>query len=391
MISMSLDTIKKVSVFTTFLLFPSYSFSEPGSYNQQLEGLIREPLYLDVTLSNGQPAILDAFVTRPAGQEHLPVALITHGTVGTAEFDRWTMNPNYLSSTAIAFARHGYAAVAVLREGYGYSSGAAEYRGDSCEVPNHEIAGMRDKKDILAALGRIKEYTWASPDEAILVGMSAGGFAVISAGSANTDGVKAVINFAGGRGAKDGKSVCDEPGLLKAFSEYGKSAKIPSLWLYAKNDHFFPPNFAKAFFAAYSQNNNLARLHIFPPFSDNGHVVMDSAPEYFWWPEVSFFLKDRGLPYKEILDIAQAQLSQPAYLNNEEGVKGFKDYLAAMQYEKAFAVSDDGAWGVSYRNRTAEDAAFNALKSCREHDKGKGKCDVYAINNEVVVKKHHES
>ncbi|WP_323639533.1 hypothetical protein [Pectobacterium polonicum] len=87
--------------------------------NQQLEGLIREPLSLQVMLDNGEPAILDAFVTRPVGQTKLPVAVITNGTVGSADFDRWERNPNRESSTALAFARHGYAAVAVLREEYG--------------------------------------------------------------------------------------------------------------------------------------------------------------------------------------------------------------------------------------------------------------------------------
>jgi len=49
----------------------------------------------------------------------------------------------------------------------------------------HEKAGLKDRRDILAALDGLKKYAWASPDNALLIGMSAGGFAVLSAGSVN--------------------------------------------------------------------------------------------------------------------------------------------------------------------------------------------------------------
>ena len=153
-----------------------------------------------------------------------------------------------------------------------------------------------------------------------------------------------MINFAGGRGALDGKTVCDATGLRRAFSGYGHNAKLPSLWLYAQNDQYFPPEIAKTFFAAYTQSGGPAELHILPAFSRNGHTIMDSAPESFWWPSVSDFLREHGLPYKKVLDITQARLLPPSVLN-QKGMTAFSVYLASMRYEKAFAVSDDGAWG----------------------------------------------
>ncbi|MFX4315519.1 prolyl oligopeptidase family serine peptidase, partial [Enterobacter sp. 63] len=192
-----------VSLFLTLTVFiislPGHAESLIGTDEyQQISGLIREPLTLSVTLSNGQPAVLDAFVTRPVSGKPLPVVLITNGTTGTAEFDRWTLNPNRYSSTAIAFARHGYAAVVVLRQGYGQSSGAAEYTGRSCTQPFHLQAGEQDIQNVVAALDAVRRNSWASADNAMLVGMSAGGFAVIATGATNPRGVKAVINFDGG-------------------------------------------------------------------------------------------------------------------------------------------------------------------------------------------------
>jgi len=118
----------------------------------QPAGLIREPLVLSVVLPDGQTATLDAFVTRPNLPGHFPIALITHGTDGSEHSDRDQLTPNRFSAAALSFARHGYAAVVVLRQGYGHSSGHTDYQGNSCDQPKHARAGKMAREDILAAL-----------------------------------------------------------------------------------------------------------------------------------------------------------------------------------------------------------------------------------------------
>ncbi|MDZ7280281.1 dienelactone hydrolase [Pantoea eucrina] len=379
----SSNTALTAFIFTLlFLSLPAQS--ESATPQQQLAGLVREPLRLQVTLSNGQQAILDAFVTRPAGKTALPVALITQGSSGNAKFDRDVMNPNYLSSTALAFAQHGYAAVAVMREGYGDSSGAAEYSGGSCAQPHHALAGKRDTMDVLAALAAVRKQPWASADTAILAGMSAGGFAVLAAGAVNPPGVKAVINFAGGRGAIDGKRLCDEAGLLAAFSAFGNAAKVPSLWLYAANDNDFSPAMAQAFYTAYTAHHAPARFSALPAFGKNGHVVMDTAPSAFWWPPVGAFLKENGLPYREQIALPDSPLTAPVELNNAGGKKAFAAYQGARRYEKAFAIGEDGSWGAAYWARTADAAAAKALSNCNHHQAGQTGCRIYALGDEPV-------
>lgn len=330
--------------------------------HQQFEGLIREPLSLQVTLNNGEPALLDAFVTRPVSQTKLPVVVITNGTVGTAEFDRWEMNPNRESSTALAFARHGYAAVTVLREGYGYSSGGAEYSGGSCKQPLHKLAGEKDTRDILAALDAIRHQPWASPDKAVLAGMSAGGFAVLATSAVNPPGVQAIINFDGGRGSIDGKSLCDRAGLINAFTTYGLTARIPSLWLYSSNDQSFTPEMGRAFSEAYRSGGGKAEFIEMPAFGTNGHVFMDTAPEGFWWKTVAGFLAQQHLPVDEVVSLPTVHLTSPANLNNLAGKKAFRKYEAARLYEKAFATGKDGSWGTAYWARTGHEAADTAVR-----------------------------
>ncbi|RJL46106.1 dienelactone hydrolase family protein [Pectobacterium carotovorum] len=386
----SIASFIRVTVITALFCLSFSSIATPinaSLKNQQFEGLIREPLSLQVTLDNGKPAVLDAFVTRPVSQTKLPVVVITNGTVGTAEFDRWDMNPNRESSTALGFARHGYAAVTVLREGYGYSSGGAEYSGGSCKQPLHKLAGEKDTRDMLAALEAIRRQPWASQDKAVLAGMSAGGFAVLATSAANPPGVQAIINFDGGRGSIDGKSLCDKTGLINAFATYGLTARIPSLWLYSSNDQSFSPEMGRAFYDAYRSGGGNAEFIEMPAFEKNGHVFMDTAPEDFWWKTVAGFLAQQHLPVEEVVTLPVTHLTPPADLNNLAGKKAFKKYEAARLYEKAFATNKDGAWGTAYWARTGHEAANIAVKNCEKFQHKKAvSCTVYAINDEVVAK-----
>ncbi|AOR61776.1 dienelactone hydrolase family protein [Pectobacterium wasabiae] len=385
----SIASLTRVIVTTALFCIAFSSIAAPQNIslkNQQFEGLIREPLTLQVTLDNGTPAILDAFVTRPVGQTKLPVAVITNGTVGTAEFDRWEMNPNRESPTALTFARHGYAAVTVLREGYGYSSGGAEYLGGSCKQPLHKLAGEKDTRDMLAALEAIRRQPWASSDQAVLAGMSAGGFAVLATSAVNPPGVQAIINFDGGRGSIDGKSLCDRAGLINVFTTYGATARIPSLWLYSSNDQSFTPEMGRAFYEAYRSGGGKAKFIEMPAFGNNGHVFMDTAPENFWWKPVADFLAQQHLPSKEIVTLPLTHLISPTNLNNLAGKKAFKKYEAARLYEKAFATSKDGAWGTAYWARTGSEAADTAVRNCEKSQrKDATNCTVYAINDKVVA------
>lgn len=385
------STVKQPSGWLLFLLcawltvHTSMVAAASVKENQQFEGLIREPLMLRVTLPDGKPALLDAFVTRPAGVKRWPVALITNGTAGTAEFDRWEMNPNRMSGTALTFARHGYAAVVVLREGYGYSSGGAEYTGGTCAHPLHDLAMKRDEDDLLGALSAIRLQPWASRNEAILAGMSAGGFGVLAAGAGRPSGVKAIINFDGGRGAGDNASVCDKAGLLKTFAAIGAASHAPSLWLYSLNDRLFPPLIGISFFNSYASAGGAGRFVVMPPYGINGHVFMDSAPESFWWDTVAEFLREEGLPYREKVAVSRKQIPFPPSLNNAAGTSAFREYESAQLYEKVFAVDTSGDWGMSYWARTATEAAATALRNCQKHQRNtKEKCRVYAVNNAVV-------
>ena len=73
---------------------------------------------------------------------------------------------------------------------------------------------------------------------------------VVAAAAQQPPGGVAVLNFAGGRGSDKPYSVCDADQLVETFGTLGKTVRVPTLWLYAANDHFFGPKLAQRFFKA---------------------------------------------------------------------------------------------------------------------------------------------
>lgn len=362
--------------------------SPPQSDNERIHGLIREPLSLLVILQDGRRAKLDAFVTRPAKPGNWPIALLTNGADGNVQADRINLNPNRFSSPAIAFARHGYAAVSVLRQGFGRSTGQPDYEGNSCEKPRHKRAGEIARADIIAALNAIRRQPWASEDKAVLIGLSAGGFGVIAASAENPVGVQAVISFDGGRGARGlDESICGRDELLSLMKHYGTSARLPTLWVYAANDRSFNPELGKEMFGLYRGAGGIAEFYEAPAFQQNGHSFIVSASEDFWWPRIAQFLKRNALPFSEIVGLRKTDLPMPKGLSSS-GRQAFREYQERQTYEKAFATNGKGAWGWSIWARTNNAAAEQAITLCRRsRPENMADCALYAIGNRLAGKR----
>ncbi|MEE4226958.1 alpha/beta hydrolase family protein [Pseudomonas viridiflava] len=366
------------------LAWTTIGWTQTSEVNDQIDGLVREPLVLNVSLPDGQTATLDAFVTRPDRPGRWPVALITHGTDGN-QIDR-AISPNRFSSAAIAFARHGYASVVVMRQGYGKSSGVTEYQHQvgTCEHPHHAKAGKIAADDLIAALSAIRLESWASPDEAIMMGQSAGGFAVLAAGADNPPGVQAIINFDGGRGAIKSGGVCDKEHLLASIESFGRRSHVPALWLYAVNDEVFPMPLSREMFDTYLSAGGIGEFQEAPAFEKNGHVFIEWAPEQTWWNTVADFLSKQQLASQEIVALPATDLPAPAELS-AAAKDALRAYAQNQSYEKAFATNGKGVWGWSKGERTQDDAAARAMEYCQKNVIGdRPACTVYALGNHLV-------
>lgn len=120
----------------------------------------------------------------------------------------------------------------------------------------------------------------------------------VSVADAPPPGVIGIISFAGGRGGDDHEHICSGADrLVQAARAFGEANQVPQLWLYAVNDHFFPPGIAHRLFDAYKSGSKPSvRFVELPPFDDDGHKTLGYADPVVWADPVASFLTDVQKP-----------------------------------------------------------------------------------------------
>lgn len=343
------------------------------------DGFHREDLR--IAMAGADPAGLEAMLVRPSGSGRYPLALITHGAPRGGQAARATMSPYRTYPQAIEFARRGFAALVVMRRGYGASGGRYAENGGPCASRNYLRSARASAQDLRAAILAMQDRTDVSTDGMIAVGGSAGGLASIALAATAPPGLVAVISFAGGRGSRAEDDVCDEPALIDAFAALGRTSRIPMLWIYAQNDKFFRPELAHQMHAAFTAAGGRAQLIDAPAFGNDGHTLFSRGVP-LWTPMVDRFLREQNLGTREPAAAPlPAALSPPPRLR-EKGRSAFADYLAAGPH-KAFAVSPTGGYSYRIGRRSAAAAEDAALAGC---EKFSADCVVYAVDDELVEK-----
>lgn len=336
--------------------------------------LVREPLRLPVVLDRGQAVELEALLVKPAGSGRLPLALLTHGSPRAADARR-RMSAAQLSFQAEELARRGYVAVVVMRRGFGTSEGAWQESSGRCEAADHERAARESARDLRAALHALARRPDVDPARVVAIGQSAGGIGTVALSADPPAGLRAVVNFAGGRGSKAPHEVCREDRLLGAYAALGKTARVPSLWIYAENDTYFGPELARRMFSAYSEQGGTGELKLLPAFAEEGHALFSrrgGVPQ--WRPLLDDFLRRNDLPTwdEPPREPPVARLPAPPELAPHHR-SHWQRYLEASDF-KAFAISPTGrfAWRSGlYSGDAAGAAALEAcgLQSCRLHSR----------------------
>ncbi len=357
----------------------------PAMSETVLPGLVREALVVPIDLPDGRHVNLEALVIRPDHPGQFPLVILVHGSPRSDPkkfLDVYReLSPTVLERAALAFAQHGYAAVSVLRRGFGRSDGPyAELAGDSCDDMNYFKVGKISAEDVIGTVATLRREPWADPGRVLLLGYSSGGLAVTSAGALNPAGVVGVINFAGGRGAFRPDEVCSPDRLVEAFAASGVTARTPSLWIFAANDHFFSVPLAERMFEAYTKGGAPAQLRLLPPYGADGHLLLETGPIDLWWPTVVAFLASQNLPTELVVDLPPMPSLTVPQLNTLCS-SFFSDYLAARTDAKAFAINPEGHCGFSIAGRTADEAKAQAMKFCSSRWIG---CSLYAVGHRLV-------
>lgn len=332
---------------------------------------------LRIPMAEAGPQGLEAFLVRPAGTKRYPLALLSHGSPRSFD-DRATMSAHKYYGIALEYARRGFAALIVMRRGYGTSPGGRVDSVGGCANAAYMPAAAIAVADLRAAIDAMGRRTDVTTSGMIAAGHSAGGLAIVALTAQAPPGLVAAISFAGGRGSRDDDDVCNEGGLVQAFATFGKTSRVPMLWVYATNDLFFGPDLARRLYDGFRGNGGNVKFVAAAPYGDDGHYLYSVVGRPQWTPYVDAFLRERGLGH-DVLSPPDP-LPPPSQLN-EAARAEFARYLASTVPHKAFAVSPKGGYGWRSGRATVDDAQRDSLAACM---KWSPTCTLYAVDDRLA-------
>lgn len=307
-----------------------------------------------------------------------PLVVMTHGTSRKPE-EHLEVTPWQQLSQALWFARRGWVVLAVVRRGYGRSGGEQDGRhGGHCPQTDYEAAADYSADDLRVAIDYARTLPEVDATRIIAVGVSTGGLATVALSAKAPPGLVAGINFAGGRGSRADRDVCNPDDLVRAYRSFGKRSRIPMLWIYAENDKFFWPELAQKFDAAFRSEGGNDQFVLAPPIGEDGHSLFRHVAA--WSPTVDAFLAAQNLTLlpQPLPELQPPSVARPPGLS-EEGLHAFDVYLLAGPH-KAFAMSAHH-FAFSAAQITADDARRKALDNCRHVAQNKEPCQIASVDN----------
>ena len=338
---------------------------------------VLQPLHI---LLGGDSGTLEALFIRPSDTGRYPLVLLAHGSPRSPA-DRPNMTPLMLLPQAVEFARRGFAVVIVMRRGYGGSDGGWAEAYGSCNNANYIAAGTAGAADLKTTLEFVSHRPDVDPTRMIAVGVSAGGFATVALTADPPPGLVAAISFAGGRGSMESDKICAPDHLIAAFRAFGQRSRIPMLWVYAANDHFFGPALAQQFKAAFTGAGGSVELISAPAYGNDGHLLFSPPGIPQWTPYVDEFLQQEHLTMRGTpLPLPLPAIAAPKALS-ANGQKAFATFVIEAPH-KAFALSPDGHFGWQSGVRTVDAARAGALKFCQQNS---GNCRVMFVDDAAVA------
>jgi dienelactone hydrolase len=324
---------------------------------------------------------LEAVIVRPNEPGPHPLAVLTHGTPREAD-QRPGMSPLAFTPQAREFARRGWFTVVVMRRGHGDSGGGFSEDAHPCSSrADYYDTGKESAKDLRAAIAYFSSQPDVDASKIIAAGVSAGGFATVALTADPPPGLVAGISFAGGRGSRKPDEVCNPDQLILAFSEFGEKSRIPMLWVYSENDHFFGPQIAAEFYRAFKQAGGNAKFIAAQPFRRDGHGLFSLAGIPIWTPMVDDFLASQHLTLRtSLLPLPTPPDVVPPSDLSAGGREEFRAFLTMPQY-KAFAVSPTGHYGYVFGRRSEKEASKLALEHCEESTPSHEHCSLVSLGN----------
>jgi dienelactone hydrolase len=234
---------------------------------------------------------LEGLIARPAAPSgKLPIALVAPGQPTAS---RTNLSAAQYARIARDLAARGWLAAVVIRRGYGQSEGPKPAP-VSCESASLMQRLASDADDLEAMLAFLRRRPDADPTRAIAIGVAGAGASVVALSARNPPGLKGAVSISGGvRSETD----CHwEQPLVDAYTEFGKKSRVPSLWMYAKNDTIFTPDVTEKMHARFLDGGGDVTFMMFEPVGKDGQtLVSDPSGHLQWLRQTDAFLRAHAL------------------------------------------------------------------------------------------------
>lgn len=265
----------------------------------------------------------DAFFKTSA--KPYPIAIINHGRAAKPEERTTAFGRANSIVNARWLAGMGFLVAVPTRIGYGVTGGEDLEDTGLCHKKNYPPGYKVGIDQTLQILQTLRQRPDIAPDGGLILGQSFGGTIAIGVAAQNPTGILATLNFAGGGGGNpetNPMQPCGTANLEHMFATYGKTAKIPTLWVYTENDQWMGPKYPKEWFEAYKAKSGTGEFLLLPPNGTDGHGVFSRDPAA-WRTQVLQFMKANGFPdLKESKQVNTA--SQQSIEFNAKGVEDGK-------------------------------------------------------------------
>ncbi|MBA3772335.1 MAG: hypothetical protein H0X13_07590 [Ramlibacter sp.] len=224
---------------------------------------------------------LEMTLLLPEGRRPAPVVICNHGDI---ELDHPALRHKRRirdMSVAREFLRLGVAVAMPARRGVAFSEGTYPKSFRAVDADATYKARVH-AQDILPALDALRGRPEIDAERILLAGHSAGGYSASYLASTGPKGVIGAVNFAGGR---TDSTAASGPGYLNkmmvdGFSEFGRGAKLPALFVFAEGDSRYSVQTIRASHEAFVAAGGQGQLVLAPPLGRDGHQV-HLVPEHW--------------------------------------------------------------------------------------------------------------
>lgn len=242
-----------------------------------------EPLSVTLHVPGTQERVLlKGSLYRQKSQKPAPTVIFNHGSTDNVA-RKTVIRPEVMARYLLG---QGWTVAAPMRRGRGQSEGPM------MEPSDRSISSERQLKaalqDLDATVGALRRRPDIDAKRILVMGQSRGGFLSVMYAADKPERVAGVVNFAGGWWAQN----LDKGFHAKNFEAAGKAARVPMLWLYGANDHYYDVQHIRKNHQVFAEAGGKADLAVIERVPGGGHGLIGQPA--LWEAPLGAYLKTLG-------------------------------------------------------------------------------------------------